>query len=65
MLTGRVKWFNETKGYGFIESDDGNDIFVHRNGLKHAYEALQPDQLVEFETQTGEKGVFATNVKSI
>ncbi|MFP4470311.1 MAG: cold-shock protein [Bacteroidales bacterium] len=65
MLKGRVKWFNETKGYGFIESETGSDVFVHRNGLKHAYEALQPNQEVEFDTQMGDKGLFAKNVKSI
>lgn len=65
MTTGKVKWFNETKGYGFIESCEGEDIFIHRNGFKNAYEALQPDQEVEFETKRGDKGLYATNLRSL
>ena len=65
MINGKVKWYNEVKGFGFIESENGDDIFVHRTGLQSTYGGLQPDQRVEFETKKGEKGLFAVNVKSI
>ena len=64
MVTGKVKWYNEIKGFGFIEMENGEDIFVHRSGLKSTYGGLQENQTVEFETQQGEKGLFAINVKS-
>ena len=64
MTKGRVKWYNDVKGYGFIESENGEDVFVHRTGLISSYGGLQPEQEVTFETKTGDKGVFATNVKS-
>lgn len=62
-MKGKVKWYNETKGFGFIESEEGKDIFVHRSGLKSQFSVLQPDQMVEFEVEQGEKGPIATNVK--
>lgn len=65
MNTGKVKWYNETKGFGFIEQQNGDDIFVHRSGLANSYDGLQPEQEVEFETKTGDKGLFAVNVKPI
>jgi CspA family cold shock protein len=60
---GRVKWFNEKKGYGFISSEDGTDVFVHfsainREGFKTLYEGDE----VEFEVSKGPKGPQATNV---
>ncbi len=64
MAKGKVKWYNETKGFGFIESETGEDIFVHRTGLANAYDGLQPDQEVVFETKQGERGLVAINVKS-
>jgi len=64
MTKGKVKWYNEVKGYGFIESENGEDIFVHRTGLVNSYDGLQPEQEVEFETKQGEKGLAAINVKS-
>lgn len=64
MTKGKVKWYSEVKGFGFIESENGEDIFVHRTGLDSSYEGLQPEQEVTFETKSGEKGVFATNVKT-
>ena len=64
MTKGKVKWYNEVKGFGFIESEGGEDIFVHRTGISETYGGLQPDQAVEFETRQGEKGLVAFNVKS-
>ena len=64
MPKGKVKWYNEAKGFGFIESENGEDIFVHRTGLYHPDDELQPDQEVVFDTEKGAKGIFATNVKS-
>ena len=65
MTKGKVKWYNEVKGFGFIESENGVDIFVHRTSLvSHNYELL-PDQEVVFETRQGDKGLIAINVKAI
>ncbi len=65
MTKGKVKWYNKVKGFGFIESENGEDIFVHRTGLVSSYGGLQPDEEVEFEIQQGEKGPSAINVKSV
>ena len=64
MANGKVKWYNEVKGYGFIESTTGEQIFVHRTGLVSPYDGLKTDQEVVFETKQGEKGMMAVNVKS-
>lgn len=64
MNTGKVKWYNETKGFGFIETENGKDIFVHRSGLIDSYDGLQEEQTVEFDTRQGDKGSYAVNVKS-
>jgi cold shock protein len=63
MKTGKVKFFNATKGFGFIEAEEGKDIFFHRSGLSNAYLELETGQEVEFETKSGDKGVVAVNVK--
>lgn len=63
MTKGKVKWYNESKGFGFIESENGDDIFVHRTGLINSYSGLQPDQEVVFEIKQGEKGLMAVDVK--
>jgi cold shock protein len=65
MTKGKVKWYNEVKGFGFIASENGQDIFVHRTGLAAPYSKLQPDSEVVFETKQGEKGLMAVNVKPI
>jgi CspA family cold shock protein len=63
--TGKVKWFNANKGYGFITPDDGGaDLFVHHSEIKTAgYASLEEGQKVEFEVGQGKKGPCATNVK--
>lgn len=65
MSTGTVKWFNNSKGYGFIVPDDGSDeIFVHYSNItSEGYKSLQEGQKVEFEAGQGKKGPEATNVK--
>lgn len=65
MAQGKVKWFNETKGYGFIEQEDGNDVFVHVNSLAPGVRTLSENQVVEFEVEQGKKGPQAANVKPV
>ena len=63
MAKGRVKWFNEKKGYGFISRDDGNDVFVHFSAIKKdGFESLYEGDEVEFEVSDGPKGPQATDV---
>jgi cold shock protein len=60
---GRVKWFNEKKGYGFISRDDGSDVFVHFSAIKQdGFKTLYEGDEVEFEISEGPKGPQATNV---
>ena len=65
MPTGKVKWFNERKGYGFITPDDGSDdLFVHHSSIEvEGFRYLTEDQEVEFEVGEGRKGPVANNVK--
>ena len=65
MKKGKVKWYNEIKGYGFIESENNDDIFVHKTGLIDSHIGLQNNQEVVFETKQSEKGLIAINVKSV
>jgi CspA family cold shock protein len=62
-LTGRVKWFNDSKGYGFIEQEGGRDIFVHYTAIQgEGFKSLAEGQKVEFEIIEGAKGPQATKV---
>lgn len=60
MKKGTVKFFNETKGFGFIKEENGQELFVHVSGLK---EDIQENDEVEYETQEGKKGLNAINVR--
>ena len=63
MQTGTVKWFNGSKGYGFITSDEGEDVFVHYNAIVgDGYKSLDEGEKVQFEVAEGVKGPNAINV---
>ncbi len=63
MKKGKVKWFNDAKGYGFIEQADGDDVFVHFSAIQmDGFKTLLEGQEVEFEVETGDKGLHASNV---
>jgi len=65
MPSGKVKWFNDAKGFGFIETTEGKDIFVHYSAIvKEGFKTLAEGQLVSFEVVEGAKGPQAANVKS-
>ncbi len=65
-MTGRIKWFNNSKGYGFIGRDDGADIFVHYSAITgDGYRTLQEGDTVEFEIVQGPKGPQASNVVKV
>lgn len=62
-MTGRVKWFNAEKGFGFIEREDGGDVFVHFSAIQsEGFKALDEGQAVEFEIVEGPRGPQAANV---
>ncbi len=67
MATGTVKWFNDSKGFGFITPDDGGgDLFAHHTAIQmDGYKSLQEAQKVEFDVQTGPKGLQAANIRAI
>ena len=66
MENGTVKWFNRTKGFGFIEREEGEDVFVHFSSIEgEGYKSLDEGDSVEFEVTEGEKGPQAANVKKI
>ena len=66
-VTGKVKWFNEDKGYGFIARDDGgDDVFLHFSALNQAgFKTIAEDAKVEFDVEQGPKGPKATNVEEL
>jgi len=64
MSEGKVKWFNEHKGFGFIEKDEGGDVFVHHSAIQAAgFKTLYEGQRVSFDVTAGKKGPAAENVK--
>ena len=67
MITGTVKWFNASKGFGFITPEDGSkDVFVHHSGIKSdGYASLNEGQRVSFDVEQGTKGPAAANVVSL
>ena len=63
MPSGTVKWFDDKKGYGFIESDDGGDVFVHHTSIQESgFKSLSEGERVTFELEQGDKGPSAVNV---
>ena len=67
MPTGKVKWFNDSKGFGFITPDDGGkDLFAHHSNIQMAgYKSLKENQAVSFDVVKGPKGPAASNIKTI
>ncbi len=66
MANGTVKWFNERKGYGFIEQEDGTDVFVHHSAIDATgFRTLNEGDRVTFEVEQGQKGPSATSVKVV
>jgi CspA family cold shock protein len=66
MAEGTVKWFSDQKGYGFIEQDDGQDLFVHHTGINASgFKSLSEGQRVRFDLETNEKGPKAKNVEAL
>ncbi len=66
MAKGKVKWFNSQKGYGFIEMEDGKDVFVHYNAIQgNGFKSLDEGDQVEFEIRQGPKGEQADNVTRV
>ncbi|MEX0692181.1 MAG: cold-shock protein [Gemmatimonadales bacterium] len=63
-MRGKVKWFNDTKGYGFIAKDDGQDVFVHFSAIQmEGFKTLAEGQEVEFEVEQRDKALHARNVQ--
>jgi len=65
-ITGTVKWFNESKGYGFISQENGPDVFAHYSAIKsEGFKTLQEGQRVEFTVTSGQKGPQAENITAL
>jgi CspA family cold shock protein len=63
MAKGTVKWFNESKGFGFITGDDGSDVFVHYSSIQsNGFKSLVEGDIVSYDTEKGPKGLKAINV---
>jgi len=66
MANGSVKWFNDRKGYGFIEQEDGSDVFVHHSGINgEGFKSLKEGDQVSFNVEQGEKGPAAVDVEVV
>ena len=66
MIKGKVKWFNDAKGYGFIEQEGGEDVFVHFSAIQmDGFKTLAEGQVVEFEVTQGDKGLHASSVMRV
>ncbi|MBW1682474.1 MAG: cold-shock protein [Deltaproteobacteria bacterium] len=66
MANGTVKWFSDRKGYGFIEQEDGTDVFVHHSGINgNGFKSLNEGDQVTFDVEQGRKGLAAINVTVI
>jgi len=66
MAEGKVKWFNDKKGYGFIETEDGRDVFVHFSAIEGSgFKSLSEGEKVSFDVENGAKGPQAVKVKAI
>ncbi len=65
-MLGKVKWFSAEKGYGFIERDDGGDVFVHFSAIQEeGFKSLEEGQAVEFDIVEGDRGPQASNVEKV
>ncbi|MGM0446424.1 MAG: cold shock domain-containing protein [Bacillota bacterium] len=66
IYSGKVKWFDSAKGYGFIEKEDGDDVFVHFSAIQDdGFKTLEEEQEVEFEVVEGDRGPQAANVVTL
>jgi cold shock protein len=65
LMQGKVKWYDAVKGFGFIHTEEGKDVFVHRTGIKDAQFGLETEQAVQFEIKESDRGPVAFNVEVI